>query len=138
METSKFAQSNQWLQAVRLGVAMVLGTLFLAAWMWGLRGVASVHADPATRYVDGATGSNTPDCTNPANPCATIGHALSQAADGDTILVAQGTYTENLVITKTVTLKGGYESEDWSRQRLRHCTTTIDGDQSDRSTIYFV
>ncbi|GEM_PF-1235626 len=88
----------------------------------------TLHADSATRYVDGATGSDTTDCTN---PCATIGYALSQAADGDTILVAQGTYTENLVITKTVTLAGGYEPMGWS-QCLRHCTTTIDGNQSGR------
>ena len=133
METSNLAQSNQWLQAVRLGLAIVLGTLFLAVWLWGLRGVASVHADPATRYVDGATGSDaTNNCTDHANPCATIDYALSQAAEGDTILVAQGTYTENLVITKTVTLEGGYESEDWSRQCLCHCTTIIDGNQSGR------
>ena len=82
-------------------------------------------------YVDWATGSDTTDCTNPADPCATIGYALSQAADGDTILVAQGTYTDNLVITKTVTLAGGYEPVGWSRC-LRHCTTTIDGNQSGR------
>ena len=133
MEISKVAQSNKWLRAVRLGLVMALGTVFLVAWMWGLRGAASVHADPATRYVDGATGSDTTNnCTDHASPCATIGHALSQAADGDTILVAQGTYTDNLVITKTVTLEGGYEPEDWSQQCLRRCTTTIDGNQSGR------
>jgi hypothetical protein len=111
---------------------MALGAVFLAAWMGGLRGMASVHVDPVTRYVDGVTGSDTPDCTNSASPCATIRYALDQAGDGDTILVAQGTYTDNLVITKTVTLKGGYESGDWSQQCLRRCTTTIDGNQSGR------
>jgi hypothetical protein len=132
MGTSKLVQSNRWLRAVRLGVVIVLGTLFLAVWMWASRGLASVHADPATRYVDGATGSDTTNnCTDHASPCATIGHALSQAVDGDAILVAQGTYTENLVITKTVTLAGGYEPVSWS-QCLRHCTTTIDGNQSGR------
>ncbi len=131
METSRSAQSDQWLRGVCLGMAMVLGMLFLAAWMWGLQGVASVHAAPATRYVDEATGSDTTDCTNHASPCATIDYALSQAEDGDTVLVATGTYTENLVITKTVILKGGYEPLGWS-QCLRHCTTTIDGNGSGR------
>ena len=125
MKTS-FAPSNRWPRAVRLGVAVVVGTVFLAAWTWGLREAASVHAGPATLYVDWATGSDTTDCSSYAGPCATIGYALGQAGDGDTILVATGTYTENLVITKTVTLAGGYEPTGWSRC-LRHCTTTVDG-----------
>jgi len=80
------------------------------------------------RYVYKALGNDTTDCTNPVSPCATIGYALGQARDGDTILVAQGTYTENLVITKTVTIKGGYEPFYWSRS-LRLYTTTVDGNR---------
>jgi len=130
MGTSRLAQSNRWLRVLRLGMATTLGTLFLVAWMWGLPEMASAHADPATLYVDRATGSDTTDCSNPASPCATIGYALGQAGDGDTILVATGTYTENLVLTKTVTLKGGYEPVGWSRCLC--CTTTVDGNGSGR------
>jgi uncharacterized repeat protein (TIGR01451 family) len=101
--------------------------LFLAALLCGLQEVTTAHADPGVRYVDGASGSDTTDCTNPDNPCATIGYALDQAEDFDTILVAQGTYTENLVITKTITLEGGYEPGSWSRRLDRY--TTIDGDR---------
>jgi uncharacterized repeat protein (TIGR01451 family) len=75
-------------------------------------------------------GSDTTDCANSVSPCATIGYALGQAEDFDTILVAQGTYTESLVITKTVTLKGGYDPSDWSRSLERY--TTIDGSQNGR------
>lgn len=131
MEASRLAQSSRWRRVTHLGVAMTLGILCLVAWMWGLREVASVHAGPATRYVYRATGSDTTDCTNPVGPCATIGYALDRAGDGDTILIATGTYTENLVITKTITLKGGYEPVAWSRC-LRGCVTTIDGNLSGR------
>ncbi|MFQ5812544.1 MAG: glycosyl hydrolase family 17 protein [Anaerolineae bacterium] len=58
MKTS-FAPSNRWLRAVRLGVAIALGTLLLAAGVWALRETASVHAGPATLYVDWATGTDT-------------------------------------------------------------------------------
>jgi hypothetical protein len=33
------------------------------------------------------------DCLDPLNPCATITHAVSQAIDGDTIVLALGNYT---------------------------------------------
>lgn len=131
MRARRVLQSDVSLPAMRLGMAMALGALLLAAWMWGLRGVASVHAAPATLYVYWETGNDATDCTNPAGPCATIGYALGQAENGDTILVATGTYTENLVITKTITLKGGYEPVAWSRC-LRGCVTAIDGNLSGR------
>lgn len=50
-------------------------------------------------------------CVKPdgGNGCeATIGDALDTAGDGDSIRVATGTYTENVVITKAVTLEGGW------------------------------
>jgi hypothetical protein len=76
-----------------------------------------------TLYVDRASGSDTRNCVNPTRPCATIGYALDQAEDDDTI--------ENLVVTRTVTLEGGYEPVGWSRC-LDRCTTTIDGNQAGR------
>jgi len=98
--------------------------------LWGLRGVIPAHADPGMLYVDGTTGNDTSNCQNPTAPnqttwyvhpngsdsytgtlglpFATIQHAIDVASDGDTILVAEGTYTETLDIGITVTLKGGY------------------------------
>jgi uncharacterized repeat protein (TIGR01451 family) len=131
MEGLKSAQSNRRLRAVRLAITVGLATLFLMALLCGLREVSPAYADPGILYVDRASGSDTTACTDPNSPCATIGYALDQAEDFDTILVARGTYTENLVITKTITLKGGYEPVDWSRS-LRRYTATIDGNQSDR------
>ncbi len=102
-------KSNRRTWPERLGLTIGLTLLFIVALLWGLRGVTPARADPGTLYVDGATGSDTTDCTNPAAPCATIGYALTQAGNGDEILVAAGTYTETLdVFGNPLTLRGGY------------------------------
>jgi parallel beta-helix repeat protein len=56
-------------------------------------------------FVNGTTGSDTNPCTKTAQ-CATIGHALAVASSGATIKVAAGTYPEQLVINKNVTIVG--------------------------------
>jgi hypothetical protein len=129
MEDSIFSQLNGWRPIVRLTIAGGLAVLFFTILLYGLPGVNLTHAESSHRYIDWASGSDTTDCTDPANPCATISYALGQAEANDTILVAHGTYTENLFITKTVTLKGGYNLDDWSRCH-RDCKTTIDGNKN--------
>jgi len=59
-----------------------------------------------TWYVNGATGNNSNNCKSPAAACKTIGHAISLAASGDSIMVAAGTYTENLTINKSLKIIG--------------------------------
>lgn len=110
MKNVKLAQSNQGLRAARLGITIGLATLFFAGLLWGLRETPLAHADPGTLYVDGATGQDIGTCGTTGTPCETISYTLnSQAGEGDTILIAEGTYTENLTITGiTVTLRGGY------------------------------
>jgi len=49
-------------------------------------------------YVDGANGNDGNDCMSAQAACRTIGHAISLAASGDSIIVAPATYKENLTI----------------------------------------
>lgn len=65
-------------------------------------------ASAQTRYVS-VTGTDAAnDCSLPGNPCASITYAVSQAFDGDTIMVASGTYafTNGQVIDKSVIVMG--------------------------------
>src|SRR5215469_15350060 len=59
-----------------------------------------------TWYVDGVSGSDGNNCTSADTACATIGHAISLAASGDSIIVAPAIYAENLGITKSLTILG--------------------------------
>jgi len=60
----------------------------------------------ATRYVDPAGSDGANDCTIPAQPCATIGHAVAVASPVDTLRVGAGTYSEQVTINISLTLIG--------------------------------
>lgn len=55
---------------------------------------------------------------------ATIQGAVASAAPGDTIQVAAGVYTENVIISKSVTVEGGWNA-DFSVRDLDAFSTTI-------------
>ena len=74
-----------------------------------------------TWYVNGATGSDTNNCKSPTIACKTIGHAISLASTGDSIVVAPATYPENITISFSLNLIGSGAS-----------TTIIDGGGSGR------
>ncbi|MCK4614869.1 MAG: DUF1565 domain-containing protein, partial [Thermoplasmata archaeon] len=63
-------------------------------------------------YVDAENGNDTSGSGSILNPYATIGKAISEAADGDTISVNPGTYTENLNVNKRLTIKSTSGSPD--------------------------
>src|SRR5215472_14055665 len=60
----------------------------------------------ATWYVNGVSGNNSNNCLSPSTACKTIGHAISLASSGDTIMVAAATYKENLSISKSLNIIG--------------------------------
>ena len=131
MENLKLTQLNRRLRSVKMGFIIGLALLFLAALLLGWQGVTPARADPGTRYVDGATGSDDSDCSNPADPCASIGYALTQAGNGDEILVAAGTYTETLdVFGNPLTLRGGY-TVSGTVWLPRSGETVVDADEAD-------
>jgi parallel beta-helix repeat protein len=76
------------------------------------------------------TGSDVTGTGSMTEPFATISHAISRTDDGGTIYVAQGTYTENLRLDKTVDLLGGYPL-NWGPPTLAAYSTTVDGGGND-------
>jgi len=57
-------------------------------------------------YVDGVHGNDKNSCKSAQTACKTIGHPISLASSGDSIMVAAATYTENLTISKSLTIIG--------------------------------
>ncbi len=90
---------SRWLASGALTTAA--GVMLLAA----ATPAAAAAPTTTTLYVSASTGSDSNACTAAA-PCATIGHAVAQAAAGDTIMVAPGTYDEQVTITVPLTLEG--------------------------------
>lgn len=68
--------------------------------------------------MNGNDGNN---CQTPQTACKTIGHAISLAGSGDSIIVAPATYTENLTIGLSLSVIGSGAS-----------TTIIDGNAAGR------
>lgn len=84
------------------------------------------EVNPKTIYVDSTNTSGIEDGTQ-ANPFSIISEGIDAATEGDTILVAQGTYDENPEINgKTLYLFGGFENGGWTRNFLLY-ETFIDG-----------
>jgi len=77
-----------------------------------------------TWYVNGVNGSDNNSCMSPQTACKTIGHAISLASRGDTVMVAPATYTENLTINFSLKVIGAGASTTIGASK-----TIIDGGQ---------
>src|SRR5215218_9141846 len=73
----------------------------------------SANASAADRYVDGTSGSdgNTP-CDTPATACKTIGTAVSESGDGDTVHVGPGSYTQSVSVQDAINFVGAGSGSD--------------------------
>lgn len=76
------------------------------------------------RYVATSGDDELNACVDSADPCTTINHAVSLANPGETIYIAAGTYLENVVLDRSVTLQGGY-NDDFSA--MTSAPTILDG-----------
>ena len=127
---------------VTLGLALFVGLLL---GMDLLHSPGITRADgPTIRYVAPASVGNDTgnDCTASSAPCATIQHAVDVADAGDEVRVATGVYTDIharprtdvvatgvvtqiVYVSKTVTLRGGYTTANWSTPDPRANPTTL-------------
>lgn len=83
------------------------------------------RAAETVRYVS-TTGVDSGACTNPAAPCQTVSYAIGQAAAGDELRIAAGTYSPAST-TKSLTLKGGYAADFSSRDPAVNITLLSGG-----------
>jgi hypothetical protein len=79
-----------------------------------------------TWYVNGVSGSDSNNCMSLSTACKTIGHSISLAISGDSILVAAATYTENLTISINLKVIGSGAS-----------TTIVDGSGAALPVFFF-
>ncbi len=95
----------------------------------------NVMAGTQTWYVDDSNTSGTEDGTQ-ANPYNTIGEAVTAASAGDTIIVAGGTYVEDVSVQKSLTIKAqNGETPTINRQYGVGFHVTADGVIIDGFTI---
>ncbi len=113
--------------AIVLAFTMLPATALRASGVGGVRfgsgGAAAQLADPIVRYV--APGGNDAynDCLVETSPCRTIGAAIVQATDGDTIDIDAGTYDESIFTTKPPTLIGAGWIQHRDRRRWPPATS---------------
>jgi uncharacterized repeat protein (TIGR01451 family) len=113
----------------------------------GIRYVAVDGHDDEDPDKDNVKTNNCTDLVHGA--CRTIQHAVNQASPGDEIWIGGGIYTDVVTATvgsdeieqvvflnKSVTLRGGYNANDWTQPPVPFThTTTLDG-QYARRVIY--
>jgi len=125
-------------KSMRVILSLAVGSGLLVGLFLLLGGTPQVaRADPGVLFV--TTGGTGTACT-PDQPCA-LQQAMDQATDGDTIFVAQGTYTGTggavITVTKSITLYGGWDGTAGTGSLVLPGVyiTTLDGENT-RRVVY--
>ena len=113
-------KSRNLLSAIALGLGLLIVLLLLLA-----RPTPVARANPGIYYV--REGGTSTTCITVTDPCGSIQQAINLATSpGDEVWVATGTYTENLVIVRGLSLRGGWDTS-FTAQVPTTYPTTIDG-----------
>jgi nitrous oxidase accessory protein NosD len=75
-----------------------------SAWSTGKTFVAAPA--PRVNWYVSTTGNDLNDCHTPLTACRTIQASIGKAAEDDIIIIAAGTYIENLTIDRDITIQG--------------------------------
>lgn len=129
-----------------LAINLVTGHLPLQAQSPVLQAAKTLYVAPS-----GTDGSN--NCLDSVSPCRTLQHAVNLSASGDTVKVAEGTYTgvqnvavlnsehftatQLVAITHSLTVKGGYSTSNWESQDSLLYPTILDAETLGR-VVYIV
>jgi len=128
------------IRRIAFALSLALGLALGLAWLLDGAGGYAL-ADPGVRYV--APGG---DCSG-ATPCyATVQAAVDASKAGDEIRVAAGTYTgvsarsgitQTVYISKTVTIRGGYTTANWTLSDPLAHATILDAQGQGRVVVVF-
>jgi len=145
------------LTALPITLILVLGLMATLVWMVGFPTSREVQAMPAAplalevRALDAefirvaTTGEDTEGCgVEEEPPCRTMQYAVDKAQAGDEIRVAAGTYneidsreslTQVVYLTKSLTIRGGYTTSDWTMPDPEANPTTLDAQGQGRVMV---
>ncbi len=129
--------------SIIIGTLLAIGFILLLGHQPVKAGTNVGPQSPAasTRYVTikGNDGGGTNSCTT--TPCRTVQQAVNVASNGDEIRVAEGVYTDVhafsggiqvVSITKTVTIRGGYTTTNWTTPNPLTQPTVLDAQRQGR------
>jgi hypothetical protein len=103
----------------------------------------SLYADATPIHYVAITGTDNGDCSTSGGACRTIQYAVDQAGDGDEVRIATGVFTgvqgrpaplgydgssvvtQAAYISRTLTVRGGYTTTDWSTSQPISYPTTL-------------
>ena len=146
------------MKILRLIVSLTLGSVLAVSMVLlaGSREDAPASAHPSVRAPESSTvtiryvavsGSDAGDCSDPSSPCFTPQYAVDQAEHGDEVRIASGVYTgvnqypglapSMLNITKSISLRGGFSTSNWSIQDPEVNPTILDAQQQGRVVLLF-
>lgn len=124
-------------------ITLAMGLGLTLALLWLVGHTQPAHATPGILYV-ASDGDDANNCASVANRCQTIQRAVDVAQPGDEIRVAASAYvgvsaragiTQTVYISKTVTIRGGYTTANWTTPDPTANPTTLDA-QSKGRVIY--